>query len=139
MPSLHVELRETGIKLEMQIPEHLTIETHPSLLKIVLENVIENAIRFRNPEAPTLTIKAKVVEESVQILVQDNGIGIEPEYINRVTDMFFRGSAQSQGNGLGLYIVKKAIEKLNGRFHFASTYAQGSTVTIVLPFALETS
>ncbi len=133
----NLELRETGVKVEIQIPEHLTIETYPSLLKIVLENVIENSIRFRNPLNPAISITGQLMEEGIQVRIEDNGIGIEPEYIDRVTDMFFRGSTQSNGNGLGLYIVKKAIEKLNGTFHFASTYAQGSTVTIELPMLLE--
>lgn len=133
----NVELRETGMKVEIQLPEHLSIETYPSLLKIVLENIIENAIRFRGPVNPTLSITGRAMAEGIELSIVDNGIGIESEYIDRVTDMFFRGSIQSNGNGLGLYLVKKAMEKLNGQFQFSSIYTKGSTVTIVLPPTLE--
>jgi signal transduction histidine kinase len=61
---------------------------------------------------------------------------VEEEYKARVFEMFFRGNDNSKGNGLGLYIVKKAIEKLQGKIHFESTYGVGTSVIVWLPFEL---
>jgi hypothetical protein len=55
------------------------------------------------------------------------------EYKSRIFDMYFRANERSKGNGLGLYIAKKAVEKLNGKIRVISTYLEGSIFTIELP------
>jgi len=72
----------------------------------------------------------------VLLLVKDNGICIDEVHINRVFEMFFRGSEHSKGIGLGLYIVKKAVEKLKGHITFESSCGQGTSVLIWLPLSL---
>jgi signal transduction histidine kinase len=67
------------------------------------------------------------------IVIEDNGQGIAAEYQERVFDMYFRGSERSKGNGLGLYIVKKAVEKLNGTIRLETSFGAGSVFTIILP------
>ena len=97
---------------------------------------MENAIQFRGRSNPIIRIEAKEELNGVQITFQDNGQGVEDEYKNRVFEMFFRGNDNSKGNGLGLYIVEKAIEKLQGKIHFESTFGVGTLVTVWLPFEL---
>ncbi|HSY61103.1 MAG TPA: HAMP domain-containing sensor histidine kinase, partial [Cytophaga sp.] len=67
------------------------------------------------------------------IIIQDNGIGIEPNYIQNIYDMFFRATSSNEGDGLGLYIVKETIDKLHGSISVDSTLSEGSTFKIYLP------
>ena len=69
----------------------------------------------------------------MEITVQDNGQGVEEIYQDRLFDMFFRGNEQSKGNGLGLYIVKKAVNKLSGALHLETIYGKGTTISIWIP------
>ncbi len=85
------------------------------------------------PKEPFIKIAAKVDGEAVIISVSDNGVGIEDEYKSRIFEMFFRGNESSKGNGLGLYIVKRAVGKLHGHVIFESQHGIGTTVTIWLP------
>ena len=64
--------------------------------------------------------------------VSDNGQGIVEHYLDKVFEMFFRATAQSEGSGLGLYIVKKVVEKLRGTIALKTLYGEGTTFTIVL-------
>jgi signal transduction histidine kinase len=76
-----------------------------------------------------------IAEEDHEIVlaVSDNGQGIAAQYHEQIFNMYFRGSENSKGNGLGLYIVKKATEKLKGRIVFESVFNEGSTFKIILP------
>jgi signal transduction histidine kinase len=81
--------------------------SYPALIKIIFQNLLENAISFCTPLHPTLKIKMLTLEDSVQIVFDDNGEGIESIYLPRIFEMYFRANEKSKGNGLGLYIVKK--------------------------------
>jgi signal transduction histidine kinase len=67
------------------------------------------------------------------VKIRDNGIGIESNYIEKIFDLHFRGTALSRGNGLGLYLVKKALLLLKGRIEVVSEYGVGSNFTIYFP------
>lgn len=69
----------------------------------------------------------------MKIWVEDNGEGIAREYQERIFEMFYRGSNTSTGSGLGLYITKEAVEKLNGKIELTSEAGKGSTFTIMIP------
>jgi signal transduction histidine kinase len=70
--------------------------------------------------------------DSVQITIADNGIGVEEKYQSQLFDLYFRASQASKGNGLGLYLVKKAVTKLKGEIELISDYGIGTTITIKL-------
>jgi len=72
----------------------------------------------------------------VVIKIKDNGQGIDPTLQEKVFEMYFRGNERSKGNGLGLYIVKKAVEKLNGDVELISSVGGGATFKVVLPNSL---
>lgn len=106
-----------------------------SRLLIVFNNIIANAVRYRDvwKEDSFLKIEISAKEEAAIIRFSDNGIGIPEEYVDKVFKIFFRASADSKGSGLGLYIVKGAVEKLEGKIHVDSTLGEGTTFTIEIP------
>ena len=101
----------------------------------MLNNLISNAIRYHNPERenPFVRINANINESGAKIEVEDNGIGISQEYHEKVFEMFYRVSESSNGSGLGLYIVKEAVNKLNGDITVKSTPGVGSKFTLHIP------
>ncbi|MBS1488043.1 MAG: PAS domain S-box protein [Bacteroidetes bacterium] len=101
----------------------------------IFRNLISNAIKYRNfrkPD-PEIIIEIRVTEKMAFIKFSDNGIGIQPESMEKIFHMFYRASEQSDGSGLGLYIVKNAVEKLGGHLDVKSTYGEGTTFTFELP------
>lgn len=121
------------IKYQLQTQNFPGFYSYPAFIKIVIENLIENAIQFCRPQDAFIDLEIQNQNGGLQLTIRDNGIGIEKEYQDRIFDMFFRGSEHSKGNGLGLYIVKKAVEKLNGRITFESTPAVGTTFAVWIP------
>ena len=132
---LNRQLTTKNIDLEVSVGEHLHYISQPEVVKSILFNLLENAIIFSNAEGNAF-VKVKVYksDDHIFIKVQDNGIGIAPEYHQQIFHLFFRGHILSQGNGLGLYIVKKAVEQLHGLIYLESEGKKGSTFTIKLPY-----
>ena len=104
--------------------------------EILFNNFLSNAIKYQDTtkEYSFLTIKINFFKDNFELIFEDNGIGIELIHQNKVFDMFYRGSAYSLGSGLGLYIVKGIIEKLNGKIELNSTYNQGTIFTLTFPY-----
>ncbi|WP_154656954.1 sensor histidine kinase [Hugenholtzia roseola] len=101
----------------------------------ILVNLISNAIHYHdlNKEKPYIKIRLQKTTQSFLIEIQDNGRGIEPALQQQVFEMFYRASQDSQGSGLGLYIVKETIEKLKGKITLQSDINIGATFTLELP------
>jgi signal transduction histidine kinase len=106
-----------------------------SRLLIVFNNIISNAVRYRDhwKDDSFLQIDIHAKGKEATITFSDNGVGIAEEYIDKVFKMFFRANADSKGSGLGLYIVKSAVEKLQGSIEVASKLGEGTTFTITIP------
>ncbi len=104
-------------------------------VSILLKNFLSNAIKYSNPQVADsfVDFAIRTTPTEAVITIRDNGIGIEPQYVGRIFDMFFRGTEKSDGSGLGLYIVKQTIEKLGGSITVESQLGQGTTFRIVLP------
>jgi PAS domain S-box-containing protein len=109
--------------------------TDRSRLKVVISNLLSNALRYHDYNKDTLQISMLVEcdNDKAIIVLSDNGRGIEEKYIDRIFDMFFRASLTNTGSGLGLYIVKETIAKLNGRISVESTPGLGTAFTIEIP------
>ncbi len=101
----------------------------------IFRNLISNAIKYRklNKQGARLSVMVSVSMDSCEIVVADNGIGIDPRHIPRIFEMFFLASDQSDGSGLGLYIVKNAIDKLGGSVTTVSEEGVGTRFVITLP------
>ncbi len=107
--------------------------SYPEIVMVILENLIENGIDFSG-HGTKLDISIANSPENVIIEIKNNGEGIRPESIPHVFDMFFRGSNNSKGNGLGLYIAKKAVEKLRGTIRVKDALPESTIFLIELPF-----
>jgi PAS domain S-box-containing protein len=101
----------------------------------ILRNLISNAIKYRKLDqvASEIGIKISIDHLRAEIAFSDNGIGIDEKNLAKVFEMFYRATEQSDGSGIGLYIVKNAVDKLGGQISLASRLGQGTRFNIILP------
>lgn len=130
--------KESSVTVELNLPKNLVIETDPTRLKVVLNNLFVNAIKYFDSRKENRYVRVSSEEKDgwCIINVEDNGIGIPEQYHAKIFDMFFRASANTNGSGLGLYIVKETLNKLNGSIVFESSPTKGSKFTVELPLVL---
>ncbi|MBS1489903.1 MAG: GHKL domain-containing protein [Bacteroidetes bacterium] len=123
------------IKRIVNVQETGLFYTDKKRLTIIFNNLISNAIKYYNPHTsrPFIEIQVEANEAQARVVVKDNGIGIAPAHINNIFKMFYRGDEKSRGSGLGLYIVKETLNKINGAISVTSTYGEGSTFTVIIP------
>lgn len=124
------------IKKEIIIDGGNIIFCDPDRLNVIFINIISNAIKYRdiNKKNKTISITVHTYPFKTSISIQDNGVGIFPNYVDKVFDMFYRASDKSNGAGLGLYIVKETVDKLGGKISIDSEIETGTTVEIDIPF-----
>jgi light-regulated signal transduction histidine kinase (bacteriophytochrome) len=112
------------------------IRTYPLALQQVLQHLIGNAIKFGKPNAPnTIEVIAEDGKECYTISVRDQGIGMKPEYVEQVFEVFQRLHPKDayEGSGLGLSIVRKQVQMMGGKVWASSIYGQGSCFCFTLP------
>ncbi|MEK6783384.1 MAG: ATP-binding protein [Bacteroidota bacterium] len=104
-------------------------------ISIALTNVIANAIMYRDQikACAYLRIVATVDPDLAKIIITDNGVGISPELLTKVFDMFYRANEKSQGAGLGLYIAREVMGRIGGSIDITSTQFEGTSVTLRIP------
>jgi signal transduction histidine kinase len=127
----------TGTRLQVIAPLATPLGD-PTLMGQILNNLVDNALTYRCSQGvPEIRITADKVGAEVVIRVHDNGIGIEPEYHNKIFEVFERlhGSDAYPGTGLGLAIAAKAARSMNGSISVDSVAGKGSTFTVRLPAA----
>ena len=133
LENLRCPIAETGAVIRRgQLPSVLA---ERSLLAQVFQNLIGNAIKFRRESPPTIDVQATTTEKSWMFSVSDNGVGIEHEHSDRVFDVFQRlhTRAEYPGNGIGLAICKRIIERFGGKIWVESQLGEGSTFKFTLP------
>lgn len=125
-------------KLTLDIRQTVDFLSDPKRISIILNNLISNAFKYhdKNKKNHFLNVFIAVDDKNVIIDIEDNGIGIKEEYIDKVFDMFHRATTLSTGSGMGLYIVKETIEKLKGSIHVTSEFEIGTKFSITLPNSL---
>ncbi len=132
--SLSASIEETGTVVTAgQLP---TVRGDPSQIHQIFANLVGNAIKYRSPERPPkVRITAGREEGLWRFAVQDNGIGIEPEYHDRIFEVFQRLHTHNEyeGTGIGLAVVKRIVERHGGRCWLESTPGEGSTFFFTLP------
>lgn len=128
---------DSPVEVQVHIGEVKGFFCDPRLLEIILGNLLENALlfyRYISEEAPVASIDIAKRENYLRIIVQDNGIGINEDFIGKASSMFFKGTERSKGNGLGLYAVQKAVDKLNGSMEIESEQGDYTKVVVRVPF-----
>ena len=123
----------------IEVDDGALLYSDPNRLGVVLNNLISNAIKYRDPGKTNqfVKVKARVTDTSLSLDFSDNGIGINSELVNKIYDMFFRATEKSEGAGLGLYIVKETVEKLGGQISPTSDLGVGTTFHIEIPNRLD--
>ena len=123
---------EKGIDLEVDLQE-VTVNSVAGYLEIVWSNLISNAIKFTE-SGGKIKVTAKQVDGKAVVSVSDSGCGMTPETGKRIFEKFYQGdtSHTQEGNGLGLALVKKVIDKLGGSISVSSELGKGSTFTVTV-------
>jgi signal transduction histidine kinase len=123
------------VEFKIDITSDIPVYSDTNRLITILNNLISNAIRYQNYQIPNpfVCIKIDTSDTETRIAIQDNGIGIDKESHPKIFEMFYRVSRESVGSGLGLYIVKEAVNKLNGDIKLQSEIGLGTTFFIKIP------
>jgi signal transduction histidine kinase len=123
-----------SIRLDFEEQLHHILKTDYYQLKVVLSNLISNAVKYHdnNKRDQWIAVRFERLDRDVQITIADNGKGIHPESQHKVFDMFYRASSEAEGSGLGLFIVKQALEKINGQIRLNSEIGEGSEFKIII-------
>ena len=123
-----------GINFHVDIKELFQFYSDLFRFRTVVENLVANAIKYHRQEHPGrfITITGICDGENLHLRISDNGIGIAAQYHSKIFEMFFRMPGKTVGSGIGLYIVKEAVEKLNGEITIESELGKGTSVFIIL-------
>ncbi|MDP4685688.1 MAG: HAMP domain-containing histidine kinase [Salibacteraceae bacterium] len=138
--STHLTERIVGLDISF------TSDTYPILtdkfrLEIILQNLLSNSIKYRDLNKPMCSVSLYQTKRNglTTLVIIDNGIGIEAEDLGKVFDLFYRSKFSEDGTGLGLYLVKKSVEKIGGRVNISSEPGKGTRVTLLVPDRIELS
>jgi len=124
-----------NLEIRTKISQPVVFVADLTRVRIVLNNIVSNAIKYRRygPEPSLVDIRIWVDEQAAHLEVEDNGEGIAEEKLPLIFDMFYRASDRSEGSGLGLYIVRDVLQKLEGSIEVYSTKNVGSLFRINIP------
>ena len=131
------------LNLKASIADNEAVVTHDKLPTVMadggqlvqlFQNLIGNAIKFHGEEAPRVHVSVQVQETDYLFSVRDNGIGIAPEYYDRLFKIFQRLHTREEypGSGIGLAVCKKIVERHGGRIWIESQVGKGSTIYFTL-------
>lgn len=123
------------INIRVTIEDNQSFYNDAKLVRTIIFNVLENSVKYRkhNVDSHIFLNISKKEDKSFVISVIDNGIGIAREVMPKIYDMFYRGTDESKGSGLGLYTARKIVEKLGGTIVIKSKLNHNTTATITLP------
>ncbi|MFA7275158.1 MAG: PAS domain-containing protein [Crocinitomicaceae bacterium] len=126
---------DTSIRFDCDFNGSSIITSDKSRIEILVKNLMGNAFKYKRNDIsnPFVRFNMSMNDQEIQLSFEDNGEGIEEKHLDKIFDMFYRASSQSQGTGLGLYICKEIATKLNGSITLSSQPKKGTTVQIKLP------
>ncbi len=108
-------------------------------IRNIVSNLVSNAVKYHDPskEKPFVTITATSDKKVLELIITDNGLGIEKKFQDKIFDMFFVASDKNLGSGLGLYLVKENLQSIGGKIHFRSSVRSGSEFHAIIPNMIE--
>jgi len=122
------------VRILNEVPLELEIDTDRERLKVILTNLITNAIKYSNPAVDSyVRLTSSVAGPHWILKVEDNGLGIDSIHLDRIFEMFYQAHAHALGSGLGLYIATEAVQRLSGSIQVTSKLGAGSTFTLTIP------
>ena len=129
-------MEEKELELEADIEDAAMIMADASLMELVWNNLLSNAVKFTG-RGGSITLRQTSDEKHIRISVSDTGCGIAKENVSRIFDKFYQedSSHSKGGNGLGLALVKRVLELMDGEIQITSEPGKGSTFIVTLPVA----
>lgn len=122
------------VTFTIKIDQQADFYSDPFRLSVIFTNILSNSIKYNSQDRPnTILVEIFITHEQAHLTITDNGIGIAPDILPRVQEMFFRGSERSDGAGLGLYIVKEIVTKLKGSLLIESLINDYTCIRISIP------
>ncbi len=123
------------VERECEVRQEAPLWSDAFRLTMIINNLLSNAIKYRDKkkEKSFLKVFALVDTHYLTLQIEDNGIGIDPEHLSRIYDIFFRATEISEGSGLGLYITRESIGRLKGKIDVQSRLGRGTTFTVSIP------
>jgi len=132
--------KEYGVKVYMDQPKEISMELEidSEKLALAISNLLENSIRYNVPNGQvSVSLERQAEAPFIQVNIADTGIGIPPEAMGKLFSKFFRGgnvmTKETEGSGLGLYIVKNIIRRHGGQIWVESELGRGTTFHFTLP------
>lgn len=123
------------IRFTTQVNQPIPFYCDAFRLSLIINNLVSNAVKYQrsNEENPTVQLLVEVNQKEAIIQVHDNGVGIIEDHLTKIFDIFFRSSDFKNGLGIGLYIVKEALNRLKGKIDVSSVYGSGSHFVLTIP------
>lgn len=123
------------VKKVVHVQQDRVFYTSATRMDIILNNLFSNAMKYADlhKEESVLQVTVDCTGHKAEIKISDNGEGIPQDALPKIFDMFYRGSGSGSGSGLGLYIVKEALQKIQGTITVTSEFAKGTDFTLTIP------
>jgi len=131
--------RMDNVKFITKVAQEEDFCSDENSIKIILNNLFSNAFKFQKKNGANdkfVSADIKIINRNAEIIVKDNGIGIDDSHIEKIFTMFYRATSDEPGSGFGLYNVKDAITRLGGTIKVQSALNEGTTFIVSLPSKL---
>lgn len=126
---------DTQIEFHVNVDQDEVFMSDASKIQMLINNFLSNSIKYIDKQKSQAKIEANIVVRNnvANIEITDNGIGIDENHQDKIFNMFYRATRLSEGSGIGLYIVKEVLDKLNGSVKMTSEKGKGTTFYIKIP------
>jgi PAS domain S-box-containing protein len=128
-------LGSTSSEMKISVMQHDKFYSDSRRLNLIFNNLISNALKYqdKSKKHSFVSVSVATTPKNASISIEDNGIGIDTKDHQKIFEMFYRATKTSTGSGLGLYIVKEAVDKLNGKIRIESEQGKGSKFIVDIP------
>jgi signal transduction histidine kinase len=125
---------DQSVSWKVNVLADVPLKSDKYRLGVILNNILANALLYRSRDRSLVVeVSAVITDRELVMTVKDNGIGIKDNVLPKVFDMFYRGTEYSAGAGLGLYVVKETVKRLEGSVDIVSVLEEHTNVTIKVP------